>query len=420
MKKNGIVFLLALLAVACEGPQRATSINQAYLYNKNMTRLHPAFNIYHLNDTESQLDFLIDASELLYMKSGKDSIPRSSIYISVILHAKYDSKEILDSASTKLTDISDGKNDKFIHGEMKFKASYPNTYSLQVTVADMNRKVNYKSFLTVDKSNRFNAQNFRIFSDDGREYFGAECGMKDKILVTSNNPSVQKYIVSYYRSKIHLPAPPFSMKYMPPVFDYKPDSVFSISASADAARSFKKQGLYLFRTDSSQHEGITLRRFYDGYPDVTNEDVLVNALRYITNKEEFNKMHSSANKKEAVDKFWLDLSGNEDRAKELISKYYNRVQDANRYFTSYTEGWRTDRGMVYLIFGPPTTILKSGTLETWYYGEKNNARVLSYTFALENNRFTDNDFQLRRDPAHKAAWYKAVETWRQGRMYSNE
>jgi GWxTD domain-containing protein len=418
MKNLGIILLIAFAAVSCEGPQRATSVNQAFLYNKNITRLHPAFNIYHLNDTESQLDFLLDASELLYMKQPNDSTQRASVYISVILHAKFESTEIIDSASTRLSDISDGKNDKFIHGEMKFKASYPNTYYLQVTVADMNRKVNYKCNLFVDKSNKFNAQNFRLYSEDGREYFTNEVGPKENIQVSSNNTSVRKYIVSYYHWKFHLPAPPFSMKYMPPVFDHKPDSVFSISASGNATARFRKEGLYLIQTDSSKREGITIQRFYDGYPDVTNADVLVNALRFVTNKEEFNKLHSSANKKEAVDKFWLDLAGNEDRAKELISKYYNRVQDANRYFTSYTEGWRTDRGMVYLIFGPPTTILKSGTLETWYYGEKNSARVLNYTFARENNRFTDNDYQLRRDPAHKAAWYRAVEAWRQGRMYS--
>jgi GWxTD domain-containing protein len=418
MKKLSIVFLIAVLAVSCEAPQRATSINQAFLYNKNLSRLHPEFNIFHVTDAESQLDFLLDASELLYMKQGKDSIQRSSVYISVILHAKFESTEIIDSTSTRITDISDGKNDKFIHGEMKFKATYPNTYYLQVTVTDMNRKVNYKCFLFVDKSNKYNAQNFRIFSDDGRENFTNEIGPKDKIQITGNNPNVRKYVVSYYHWKFHLPAPPFSMKYQPPVFDHKPDSIFSISALPEASGYFRKEGLYLVQTDSSKREGITIKRFYDGYPDVTTADILVNALRFITNKEEFGKLHSSVNKKEAVDKFWLDLAGNEDRAKELISKYYNRVQDANRFFTSYTEGWRTDRGMVYLIFGPPSTIFKSGKLETWYYGERNNASVLNYTFVQENNWLTGNDFQLKRDPSHKAAWYRAVEAWRQGRMYS--
>ncbi|HXC03269.1 MAG TPA: GWxTD domain-containing protein [Bacteroidia bacterium] len=410
--------LIACLASSCEAPQRAASQNHAFLYNKSAGHIHPQFNVYHLNETTSQLDFLIDASELQYAKHGADSVRRAYVRIAITLHAKFEGEDILDSASSVLTDVSVGNNDKFIHGEMKFKATYPNTYYLQVNITDLNRKTGYKNYLFIDKSNHYNEQNFMLMSDEGREYFGNVIGGKDRVQILTSDPSVKRFYVKYYKHRVHLPGPPFSTKYGPPSLNHKPDSVYSMPIPGGEGVTFPKQGLYFIQTDSSKTEGVTIYRFHEGYPDVTTADLLVNSLRYVSNKDEFDKLYNSTNKKEAADKYWLDLAGNEDRAKELISQYYNRVQDANRYFTSYTEGWRTDRGMVYLIFGPPPVVNKSANAETWIYSGKHYSSYLTFTFEHRNNRFTSNDFVLTRDPMYKAPWYKAVEAWRQGKMYS--
>jgi GWxTD domain-containing protein len=420
MKNALYISLLSILLFACESPQRATSTNQAFLYNKNIGRLHPKFNIYHRSETESQLDFLLDASELQYMRRGADSVLRSSVNVSIILRSSLDDKAILDSASTRISDVSEGNNDKFIHGEIKFKASYPNAYYLEVNVGDLNRKSNYRSYQYVDKRNHYNKQNFLLLSEEGREYFGTDIASADRIQILCNNDKLTRYTVKYFKGKVHLSGPPFSLKYIPPVFNPHPDSVYSIPVPGGTGITFPKRGMYLIQSDSSKSEGITLLRFYDGFPDVTTPDLLVNALRYITNKDEFEKLHASKDKKAAVDKYWLDLAGNEDRARELISKYYNRVQDANRYFTSYTEGWRTDRGMVFLVFGPPDAVFKNGTSETWEYGMKHNATPLTFIFVHQNNLLTENDYQLRREAQFKGPWYKAVESWRQGKVYSEE
>ena len=101
----------------------------------------------------------------------------------------------------------------------------------------------------------------------------------------------------------------------------------------------------------------------------------------------------------------------------MIRKYYNRMQDANLYFTSYLEGWKTDRGMIYLIYGTPNTIIRNANSETWTYGEENNINSLQYTFSRVDNPFTDNDFTLERSGVYKQSWYVAVDIWRQGRTY---
>ena len=56
-----------------------------------------------------------------------------------------------------------------------------------------------------------------------------------------------------------------------------------------------------------------------------------------------------------------------EQAKELIRIYYNRVFFSNYYFTSDREGWKTDSGMIFIVYGPPNTFYKSEDEEKWGY-----------------------------------------------------
>ncbi|MEO8085789.1 MAG: GWxTD domain-containing protein, partial [Bacteroidota bacterium] len=159
--------------------------------------------------------------------------------------------------------------------------------------------------------------------------------------------------------------------------------------------------------------------FPNSFPAVTSPEQMVECVRYLTTKREFEEMKSNPNKKAAMDKFWLDLGGNAERTKLLIKKYYTRIREANQYFSSYTEGWRTDRGMVYTVFGKPNNVYKSSTAESWIYGTPNNALSINFFFTKVINPFTDNDYQLTREPLFEGAWMRAVDVWRQGRVYND-
>jgi len=62
---------------------------------------------------------------------------------------------------------------------------------------------------------------------------------------------------------------------------------------------------------------------------------------------------------------------------ELMEEYYSRVAVANKSFSQYMEGWKTDRGMVYIRFGPPQSIdrqpfnIERKAYEIWYYYDQN-------------------------------------------------
>ncbi|MBL4585959.1 MAG: GWxTD domain-containing protein [Flavobacteriales bacterium] len=237
----------------------------------------------------------------------------------------------------------------------------------------------------------------------------------EKILL-SHTSGAKQATVRYYNREFPLPKPPFSVD-APKVFDYTADSIFHLDLTDPI--QFEKEGFYHFQINDSLKDGFTIYRFKETFPEVKAVEDLTAPLRFLNSNSEYKKVTQSDFPKAAVDRFWLKLAGNKDRAKLLIQKYYSRVEDSNGFFTSYVEGWKTDRGLIYLIFGPPNIIYKNSGSEHWIYGEENNPSSLGFTFYKVNNPFTDNDYRLDRSPIYKGNWYNAVDMWRQGRVYTD-
>lgn len=109
---------------------------------------------------------------------------------------------------------------------------------------------------------------------------------------------------------------------------------------------------------------LTVRPEY--FPDVNDIDGLIEPLRYIAKKDEFDSLMAPARKEERgrrLEDFW-----NTTLDPALRQEFYSRVRQANEYFTSIVDGWRTPMGMVYIIAGPPAEFeCMPGRSETWYY-----------------------------------------------------
>jgi len=418
MNKTVIYIFVALIIGACGTSRKASENTQTNNYKHDVTTIHPQFVIFNVSDTISELHYKIAIKELLYTRP--DGINFSSnVLISYFLLASYDSKEIVDSSSVRLIDVNNDNSDKFLTGSINVKALSPRSYFLRVTVADMNRNVNVTSVISLEKDNALNRQNFLVKSKSAniplfRNYLKTE----EEISINYKAKMGVNVYVRYYNRDFPLAAPPFSI-IDPKPFRYQPDSTYTLQLSSQGSVDFTavKKGFYHIQLDTTKRDGITLFNFSETFPGIKKADDMVPPLRFITSKEEYDVLISSKNKKSTVEKFWLNCTGNSDRAKEIIRKYYNRVQDANQYFTSYLEGWKTDRGMTYLISGAPNVIYRTANSETWIYGEENNINSLQYSFSRVNNPFTDNDFTLERAQGYKQSWYVAVDNWRQGRTY---
>lgn len=420
MKKLIVLFFVLVIAACTSSTKTSSSGSTAKTnnYKRESNAMRPTFTIFHVSDTISELHFKIASKELLYMRP--DAINFSSnVLISYKLVNNYESKDILDSGSVRLVDTNNEGLEKFLIGKMNFKAIFPKSYYLRVTVTDLNRNSSYKTTLTVDKASMLARQNFMVRSKkDEAPIFRNYLMLDEQVQIQYRMSSSMSLFVRYYNREFPLAAPPFSLT-DPQPFQYKADSTFILQLSDKGTVDFtmNKDGFYHFLLDTTKREGLTLFHFNDAFPEVKTADAMITPLRYITSREEFTALMSSANKKADVEKFWLECTGNMERAKEVIRKFYTRVNDANVHFSSYLEGWKTDRGMIYLIYGSPNTIYRTANTENWIYGDASNINSLQFMFVRVDNPFSDNDFSLERSGNYRQQWYMAVDVWRQGRAY---
>jgi GWxTD domain-containing protein len=107
---------------------------------------------------------------------------------------------------------------------------------------------------------------------------------------------------------------------------------------------------------------------------------MIGPLVYVTDGNDWKKLNNaSEEEQDSVFKtFWDKRDPSPGSSEnELFNEFYRRVDLVNRNF-SYTrkEGWRTDRGRVFIVFGPPDrvergtpTSYSQGDYEVWYYEE---------------------------------------------------
>ncbi len=83
-------------------------------------------------------------------------------------------------------------------------------------------------------------------------------------------------------------------------------------------------------------------------------------VRYIITDEEreaFLKLSNAEERDAFIEQFWLRRDPTPDTPEnEFKEEHYRRIAYANEHFPSGVPGWRTDRGRIYIVFGPPDEI----------------------------------------------------------------
>jgi GWxTD domain-containing protein len=91
------------------------------------------------------------------------------------------------------------------------------------------------------------------------------------------------------------------------------------------------------------------------YKKWLNEDV-----SYIISDEEraaFKKLNNDEERETFIENFWLRRDPSPDTEEnEFKEEHYRRIAYANEHYASGIPGWKTDRGRIYITFGPPDEI----------------------------------------------------------------
>jgi len=288
-------------------------------------------------------------------------------------------------------------------------------YKVVVEIADKHKNNVSKEVLLADKRTHLSEQNFKLTHKNGEVIFDRQAKESDTLYVHSDrNLSLDSLEIWQFNQDTKLPPPPFSSNAveMP---DFK-NAVRQRIGIQNGKAIVIQAGQYQFLRGLGASQGMIIRKKNYNYPQIDNPSQLFAPMRYITTKGEYEEMSKASYSKPLVDRFWIESGGDKDRARELVKIYFRRVEESNRYFTTYTEGWRTDRGMIYLVFGPPMELEQDGNQEKWHYGATDDDNAIVFTFNKLQSPLGMTHYQLKRDNYYKTGWEMMVNAWRNGRI----
>lgn len=416
--------ILAVLFCSCSTPKKiAEPKNQSGLYNPGPSYMHPEFVIFHQGEDVTQLIVRVNPDELLFNQANPENKMLSNVTIQYqLIDITVDpfSKEIADSATVEKK-IEKPQNKDAVMFTVFLKAKYGKMYSLKVVLTDKLRNIKQQYSASVNKMNKYSGQNFKVISRiSDLPVYQNLVAPGEAVRIITGQQDVKKLYIKYKKDDTPLPPPPFSVE-IETRYDFKEDSswVFNYNGFQQGFL-FPYKGLYLVQTDSTQTDGLLISNHGKSFPKVYEPEMMIPPLEYLTTTAEYSSLVKVENPKHAVDNFWLKLGGNVDMARELIRIYYNRMYYANLFFSSYKQGWRTDRGMIYMIFGPPSYIAKNPTSEIWEYYVKQDASNLRITFNKTLSPYTENHYVMVRNDSYTRYWRNAIDSWRKGKAYSLE
>ena len=365
--------------------------------------------LYNLNDSLSTVSIIIPAGLILPDPLTKKYTQKGTLKYEIIGEGKRIG--LIDSATFAIADTSD--NLSFISNTWTFRAQSGMDYFVKATYTVPGKLDDLLLLEYFSKKNHFSQSWCRFQTESGEYLSGNNTAYSRPLRLVTQDSTKGKLLVKFYTRNFPDPIPPFVEQYRA-LFNYVPDSTFTLESTNGKSAYFipSNTGFYFFQAEASLMQGPTLFKMNTGFPKITQHSLMLESLRYITSNKEFGQMSSYSIPKVAVDSFWIASAGRPDLATELIKKYYLRVETANKLYTSYTDGWKTDRGMIFIVMGKPNKVFRSFDQEVWIYGDYDDPRALKFYFNKAQNPFTDNDYVLIRNQYYKSIWYQNVQMWR--------
>ena len=228
---------------------------------------------------------------------------------------------------------------------------------------------------------------------------------------TSKGPSLFSF---FYPSPFAVPFPPMETR----LAEVPKEVVVENRGDflANIPKTLSDEGYYFFQSDSTAQTGILLRTVHDAFPKVKAWNEMVDMVTYISTKKEHETLLLAQDKKKALDAYWYNLTRNEEAAKVLIRNYFKMVEFANILFTDFKQGWKTDRGMVYIVMGPPQEVNFYEDREVWSYAGIDDTSKIRFTFTRVKTILSPHFYTLNRSRAYQPIWFKNISQWRSGRM----
>jgi GWxTD domain-containing protein len=400
MKRLKIIIALVFFTGIIYSQQSNTD-----LYSPGKIKYYQDILNFKDDDGKSQVDIfiLVPFREIQFIRSSDGF--ESGYSVTVSIYDEQGENLILEKiwnekVSTKSFDEASAKeNFNISHRSFNLETS---TYFIKTTVMDRESKQEFSSE--------------RIFTVKD---FASDPSLSDILLISSNVlaegmnkviPNISRN-VSNSEKEINM----FFEIYSETDTEYKIEYIVSnkgkeilITKTETQAVSKGKTQVYYTLKDSSLGLGTylltvsikdiddnnlvsTAKPFFSrwvGLPSTVEDiDNAIAQVVYIANPDEMDYMKEGQTEEEKTKRFlefWKskDPSPGNDQ-NEVFEQYFSRVAFANENFSHYSDGWSTDRGMVFIILGAPNNIERhpfeynAKPYEIWQYYELNKSFVFT-------------------------------------------
>ncbi len=415
--KTLLILSIFIWSSACVTQKQQATKTNASEYNPASFVLHPKFKVFHISDSYTKLYFKLYTNELRFSSANTERVNQAVIKIKYVVKPSVKSNIILDSVQTSLKIKKTDKQTSII-SFFNIKNIKEEHYIIEIHMADMYANRKSHSFVRVNNSDDDNAQYyFSLKANNKKPLFTEYFRLSDSLIIMHKNTLTNKIQIKYFSADFPEAEKP-SVTQTINLPQLKADTVWNEKATLGKIPfKVKKRGIYIIKADTMKHKGMLKVNFSNTYPLLTKSSELLKATKYLLSDEEYDKMMQSENKKLSIDNFWLQAAKNKERAREILKIWYNRAIYANYYFTSYKEGMKTDRGMIYMLYGPPDDIKNFDDAEKWVYINTKEDKKLEFIFVIPEQAISENDFVLLRDAKYLTSWNRAVKSWRSGIVY---
>jgi len=411
--KISLILVLGLFIFNCRGPLRLNEFDLAEGYQVNGLQYELNSSFFSLNDSITELSVVIKPSDLLFAKTKTDNyIARYTIGYKVF--EGYNEKLPIDTARIHYSLKQENVQNQKLH-KIKMFAPLGKNYIVKIFITDENRNFTASTIKTLRKKNTNDRSYFKIQSLNSIK-INPTTFQEDSFKLICSNPSIKKLKVKIFSSNLISAPKPYEVNYSYQ-FAQIPDSTFDIKITSNLTFPHLKNGYYHFITDTISNTGFSVFSVNESHPKLNSLNQAIGAMGYLLGKSEYAELIRSETPKKSFEQEWLRLAGNRQRARNLIKDYYREVTIANKLFTCHQPGWTTDRGMIYIIYGPPRIVYRYDNSEVWIYGEENNLLSEQFDFKKIETNISDNIFVLKRNINFKINYNRMVNAWIDERGY---
>jgi GWxTD domain-containing protein len=409
--KQLFIFLL-LLSAGCSVNKNPFSQNRASAYQFPQNSFFSGMDFFALDEKYMRVEVKIPSRQLAFLPDLEGEKPRRRLVVRASFYPEFKKRKHVLMSPIIIESTDTDESIEFI-ARLKIPLSLEHEGLLKIEARDLQSKkgvIIYKNLSrkTIDSDRDFRVQQKGISNFQGWIQEGIPVG------ISFWDSTETEFILTEFPKLKQLPLPPFSLNDSPKK-SFQPVNQTKMNQEALDSLIINKEKI--LRISSSKHpeNGLILSVVEQDFPSFLNEEEAFESHLFLMQKKE-----TQNNTSKNITEFWSMIGLNSLQIQSIEKVWTERIKQANILFTRINSGWRTDRGMIYTIFGTPNSVYNNGKAEEWNYISSKGKPPLTFRFERCSHDFSHEEYCLVRKSEYATYWYKAIETWRNGTPYTYE